>query len=40
MELGATVTGFRLKPRLEQPELNEADDDHEDFEKRVLRWIR
>ncbi|MGA2259607.1 MAG: PcfJ domain-containing protein [Thermoguttaceae bacterium] len=40
MELGATVTAFRLKQRWEQPELNEADDDHGDFEKRVLRWIR
>lgn len=40
MALGATVTAFRLKPRWEQPELNETDDDHEDFEKRVLRWIR
>jgi hypothetical protein len=40
MELGATVTAFRLKQRWQQPELNEAEDDHEDFEKRVLRWIR
>ncbi len=40
MELGATVIAFRLKRRSEQPELSEPDDDHEDFEKRVLRWIR
>jgi hypothetical protein len=40
MELGATVAAFRLKPRCEQPDLNETNDDHEDFEKRVLRWIR
>jgi hypothetical protein len=40
MELGAWVTDFRLRPRCEQPELSEADDDYEDFEKRVLRWIR
>ncbi len=31
---------FRLKQRSEQPELSETEDDHEDFEKRVLRWIR
>ncbi len=40
MELGATVMAFRPKQRSEQPELSEPDDDHEDFEKRVLRWIR
>ena len=40
MELGATVMTFRQKQRSEQPELREPDDDHEDFEKRVLRWIR
>ncbi len=40
MEFGAFVTAFTLKPRSEQPELDEPDDDHEDFEKRVLRWIR
>ena len=40
MELGAGVTTFHLKPRYEQPELNEPDDDHENFERRVLRWIQ
>ena len=40
MEIGATVMDFRLKQRSEQPELSETEDDHEDFEKRVLRWIR
>jgi hypothetical protein len=40
MEFGALVTAFILKPRSEQPELDEPEDDHEDFEKRVLRWIR
>ena len=40
MELGEMVTDFRLKKRCEQPELDEPDDEHEDFEKRVLRWIR
>jgi hypothetical protein len=40
MDLGAFVTAFKLQRRSEQPELNEPDDDHEDFEKRVLRWIR
>ncbi len=39
-ELGAAVMAFRLKQRSEQPELSEPEDDHEDFEKRVLRWIR
>ena len=40
MELGASVTDFRLRPRREQSELDEPDDDHDDFEERVLRWMR
>ena len=40
MDFAASVTTFSLKQRCEQPELNEPDDDHEDFERRILRWIQ
>jgi hypothetical protein len=39
MELAKRVITFKVKPRSEQPELCEPDDNHDDFEKRVLRWI-
>ena len=40
MDSVPAVSAFKLKRRSEDPELSEPDDDHEDFEKRVLRWIR
>jgi hypothetical protein len=40
MELGARVADFRMPQRSVQPEPDEPEVDDDDFERRVLRWIR
>jgi hypothetical protein len=40
MELGELVADYRLTQRIVPPQADEPEVDDDDFERRVLRWIR